>query len=129
MTRLYELGYSISIPFGNADKYDLIIDVNDKLYKVQIKHSTIYYDDLQKPAYIKFRCTWQTHNTQGYLKQQYNANEINFFATFYDGECYLVPQHECSNEKALRIQPPKNGQIKGISFLKDYTAKEILSNL
>ena len=25
MTRLYELGYSISIPFGNANKYDLII--------------------------------------------------------------------------------------------------------
>ena len=68
MTRLYELGCSISIPFGNSDKYDLIIDINDKLYKVQIKHSSEYFDDLGDIAYIKFKCTWQSHNTKGYLR-------------------------------------------------------------
>ena len=129
MTRLYELGCSISIPFGNSDKYDLIMDINDKLYKVQIKHSSEYFDDLGDIAYIKFKCTWQSHNTKGYLRQRYNANEIDFFATFYNGECYLIPQNECSNEKILRIKPPKNGQRKGISFLEDYKAKEIISKL
>jgi hypothetical protein len=129
MTRLYELGCSISIPFGNADKYDLIMDVNDKLYKVQIKHSTEYFDDFGELVYIKFKCTWQSHNTKGYLRKQYQANEIDFFATFYNGECYLIPQSECSNEKILRIMPPKNGQRKGVSFLEDYTAKEIISKL
>ena len=47
MARLYELGCSISIPFGNSDKYDLIMDINDKLYKVQIKHSSEHFDDFQ----------------------------------------------------------------------------------
>jgi hypothetical protein len=105
------------------------MDINNKLYKVQIKHSSEYIDDLGDIAYIKFKCTWQSHNTKGYLRQQYNANEIDFFATFYNGECYLVPQNECSNEKILRIKPPKNGQRKGISFLEDYKAKEIISKL
>ena len=35
ITGLYELGCDISIPFGNSQKYDLIMDWKGKLYKVQ----------------------------------------------------------------------------------------------
>ena len=35
ITKLYELGFAVSIPFGNSEKYDAIIEKNDKLYKVQ----------------------------------------------------------------------------------------------
>lgn len=129
ITRLYELGCSVSIPFGNSDKYDAVIDVDDKLYKVQIKHSTPYFGSDEIVDYIKFKCRWQSHNTQGYSQQQYKANEVDLFATFYDGECYLVPQSECTNEKVLRIRPPKNGQQKGISFLENYKASEVLKQL
>lgn len=129
MTYLYQLGYSISIPFGNADKYDLILDVNDKLYKVQIKHSSEYFDDNGEIEYIKFKCTWQSHNIYGYARTQYKENEIDFFATFYNGKCYLVPQKECSNEKRLRIKPPKNGQKSRVSFLEDYVAEKVISNM
>ena len=129
MTYLYGLGYSVSIPFGNADKYDLILDINDKLYKVQIKHSSESKDELGETEYIKFKCTWQSHNTSGYTRTQYKENEIDFFATFYEGKCYLVPQSQCSNEKILRIKPPKNNQRKGISFLEDYVAETVISNL
>lgn len=129
MTYLYQLGYSISIPFGNADKYDLVLDVNDKLYKIQIKHSSEYYDEFNEPEYIKFKCTWQSHNMNGYSRTQYKENEIDFFATFYKGQCYLIPLEECSNEKTLRIKPPKNNQKKGISFLADYKAEEVISKL
>ena len=129
ITRLYELGCSVSIPFGNSDKYDLIIDVNNKLYKVQIKHSKTYPDGQDDVEYIKFKCVWQRHNANGYSLHQYKPNEIDFFATFYQGECYLIPQKECSNEKVLRIIPPKNGQLKGVSFLNDYKAEEVLKQL
>lgn len=130
MTYLYNLGFSISIPFGNADKYDLILDVNDKLYKIQIKHSSAYKDEKGDIAYIKFKCTWQSHNmTGGYSNQKYKSNEIDYFATFYEGHCYLIPHNECSNEKILRIKPPKNNQRIGISFLEDYLAEVILEKL
>lgn len=129
MTYLYGLGYSISIPFGNADKYDLILDINDKLYKVQIKHSSEYVDVNGETEYIKFKCTWQSHNTQGYARTKYQTNEVDFFATFYNGQCYLVPIEECSAEKILRIKSPKNNQRKGISFLEEYTAEEVISRL
>ena len=57
MTYLYGLGYSISIPFGNADKYDLILDIDGKLYKIQVKHSSEYIDSNGEVEYIKFKCT------------------------------------------------------------------------
>lgn len=128
-TRLYELGCAVSIPFGNSEKYDLIIDINDKLYKIQCKHSLACFDENGELEYIKFKTTWQSHNTISWTQHQYKENEIDFFATFYDGECYLVPQNECSNEKRLRIKAPKNNQIKGVCFLKDYTAEERIKTL
>ena len=128
-TRLYELGCAVSIPFGNSEKYDLIIDINDKLYKIQCKHSSEYTDENGEVEYIKFKTTWPSHNANSWTQYKYKENEIDFFATFYNGECYLIPQSECSNEKRLRIKVPKNNQTKGISFLKDYTAEERIKTL
>ena len=129
ITYLYALGCSISIPFGNSDKYDLVMDVNGKLYKVQCKHSSEYYDDDGKIDYIKFSTYWQSHNSNGYKKNKYKSNEIDFFATFYNDKCYLVPANECSMEKILRLKAPKNQQSKGVSFLSDYLAEEVISKL
>ena len=32
---LVEAGWSVSIPFGDNDKYDLVVDDGDELYRVQ----------------------------------------------------------------------------------------------
>lgn len=127
--RLYELGCAVSIPFGNSEKYDLIIDINDKLYKVQCKHSSEYFDDNGELEYIKFKTTWQSHNKNSWTQYKYQENEIDFFATFYNSECYLIPWSECSTEKRLRLKPPKNKQTKGVSFLSDYNAVERIKTL
>lgn len=37
MEKLISMGYYISIPYGNSNKYDLILDYNNKLYRIQIK--------------------------------------------------------------------------------------------
>ncbi len=129
ITYLYGLGCSISIPFGNSDKYDLIMDVNNRLYKVQCKHSAECYDENGEVEYVKFKTTWQSHNTQGYSRNKYTPDEIDFFATFYNDKCYLVPVTECSAHKILRVKTPKNGQTKGVSFLSDYLAEEVISKL
>ena len=133
-TRLYEIGCAVSIPFGNSEKYDLIIDWNNKLYKIQIKHANLMYDNEEDeqnmdPCALRFNCRWIGHNNTGYEAHKYQPEDIDYFATFYNGECYLVPQAECSNMKTLRIKLPKNGQKKGISFLDDYKAEEVLKQL
>lgn len=127
--KLYELNCAVSIPFGNSEKYDLIIDKDDKLYKIQVKHANPHYDELNEIDYIIVKCTWEGHNREGYTKHKYQANEIDYFATFFQGKCYLIPQNECSNQKQLRIKKPKNNQIKGINFLVNYDAEEVLKTL
>lgn len=125
ITRLYELGCDISIPFGNSQKYDLIMDYKDVLYKVQVKHSKDH-----EGTHFSFKTRWQGHNSKGYTQTSYTKKDIDFFATYYEGKVYLIPIEECSGaEKTLRLIPPKNGQIKGINFAKDYLAEEVLSNL
>lgn len=128
ITRLYELGCAVSIPFGNSEKYDAIIEYNNVLYKVQIKHGAPTYEGDQV-SYLTINCRWVGHNNTGFNSHKYSAEDVDFFATFYEGECYLIPQKECSSAKILRILPPKNGQTKGICFLEKYKAMEVLKQL
>ena len=37
LSYILNLGYSVSIPFGDKDRYDQIWDINGKLLKIQIK--------------------------------------------------------------------------------------------
>ena len=129
MTAFMELGFEVSIPFGEDSRYDFIADVNDKLYKIQCKTSSEILDG-EDVIGIKFKTVRQSgSNTTNWSRTKYEPNEVDFFATSYNKKCYLVPLNECSNEKTLRIRLPKNNQTKGISFLKDYELSEVLKTL
>lgn len=39
LTYLHGLGYDVSIPWGDNARYDFVLDVNHKLYKIQVKTS------------------------------------------------------------------------------------------
>lgn len=107
----------ISIPFGDNLKYDFIADIDGQLFKIQVKTSSIKNgsDDA-----ICFSCRSTHVNCTGVKNVRYKANEIDYFATYWNNQCYLVPIAECSTEKTLRFTPPKNGQTKGITFAIDY---------
>lgn len=123
LTYITKLGYQVSIPFGDRERYDQIWDINGKLLKIQIKTS---HGDEES---IKFSCR-SSHRVNGKcVNTSYTADEIDFFATYWNNKCYLVPITETSREKTLRFKPPKNGQIKGINFAKDYEVEEVLKQL
>ncbi len=129
MLAFMKLGYQISIPFGEDSRYDFVVDVNDKLYKIQCKTCSEVIENEQILA-IKFKTVRQSGSkATNWTRTKYGENEIDYFATSYQGICYLVPVKECSIEKTLRIVPPKNGQTKGINFLKDYELSEVLKTL
>ena len=132
ITRFYELGYSISIPYGDSEKYDMILDYNGTLYKLQCKHSKIFYiDDTEtEVSHLKMKTCWQSGYTKNssYKNNRYSKEEIDFFVTHYQGKNYLIPVDECSTEKTLRILPPKNN-CPSCSYLRDYLDEEVLSKL
>lgn len=119
ITAFYELGYQCSIPYGENSRYDFIADINGKLLRIQCKTSR----EIEKGV-IGFRCMSSRSNAQRNLRRRYTASEIDYFCTFWNEKCYLVPVTECSVDKKLRFVPPKNGQKVGITYAKDYEIEE-----
>lgn len=109
-------GYNVSIPYGDNCKYDFIVDIEGKLLKIQVKTSSS-----KNKESFSFSCRTTHVNCSGVKNQKYSAEEIDYFATFWNNQCYLVPIKECSATKTLRFVPPKSGQINKINFAKDYT--------
>lgn len=124
LSAFYELGYQCSIPYGENSRYDLIADIDGKLIRVQCKTSREVDEGV-----IAFPCRSSRSNTHSNLQRKYTANEIDYFCTFWDGKCYLIPVTECSITKILRFVPPKNGQKVGITYAKDYELQGQLEKL
>lgn len=110
-----EHGCMVSIPYGDNSKYDFIADVEGHLLKIQVKTSSIKGENA-----ISFSCRTTHVNCSGTKRERYTKEQIDYFATMWNGQCYLVPITECSSEKTLRFAPPKNGQVKGITFASEY---------
>ena len=120
-----KLGYLVSKPLVQSSRYDFIVDINHNLYKIQVKTGT-----LKENSYIEFATSTSHTNTKGTLNLNYSAEDVDFFATMHEGNCYLVPYEVCGKRaQRLRIIPTKNGQTKGIVFAKDYHLKDVIERL
>lgn len=118
-------GYKVSIPYGEDCRYDLVVDIKGHLYRIQCKTSK----SLSNPEDgFKFKTKSVVITTHGAKESTYSEDEIDYFATMYEGQCYLVPVEECGNEKTLRFRYPANGQKKGISLAVNYTLEEVIKH-
>lgn len=126
LTYITKLGYQVSVPFGDRERYDQIWDIHGKLIRIQVK--TASQPDPNDTS-VKFSCR-SSQRANGKTKNtRYTKDEIDYFATFWNGKCYLVPVEETSTEKILRFDPPKNGQVKGITFAQQYEVESMLTRI
>lgn len=126
ITACYELGYSVSIPYGENSRYDFILDVNGKLLKIQVKTSRFKKSIKNPQDAIIFACKSSNTNAKGNVYHRYTKEQIDYFATFWEGKCYLVPVEECSVEKTLWFNSPANGQKAMVSMASDYELTKII---
>jgi hypothetical protein len=120
-----ELGYTVSIPYGDCARYDFIVDIDNTLYRVQCKTSS-----LKEEGVYNFSCRSTSANRSSATSRSYSTEEIDFFATMIEGKCYLVPVSQTGNrDKTLRFTIPKNGQKAGVSFAKDYEIETQVAKL
>lgn len=112
----------VSQPLGQDSKYDLIVDVEGKLLRLQVKTS--------RPASensIMFNCRTTTSNVKNCKSRRYSEKEVDYFATYWDGIAYLVPILECSTQKSLHKNTPT--KRKDWSYMEDYEASEVLKRV
>lgn len=118
-------GYYCSIPFSGSCRYDLIVDINDKLYKIQCKASSYSEDE----GVLKMSATRSTTNTQKTTRYTYSENEVDYFYTSWKEYGFLIPIDEVSTEKYLRINPPKNGIQSTMSIASDYLIDNVIQSI
>lgn len=120
-------GFKVSIPYGEDTKYDLILDINNKLYRIQCKTSRALTNPNDG---FKFKCISMIKYGPGNFKSTcYTKEDIDYFATVFNGQCYLIPVEECKTEKTLRFRYPSNNQKKFVSLADDYKFEEVIKHL
>ena len=76
MLAFMQLGYQISIPFGEDSRYDFIVDISDKLYKIQCKTSSEIVEESTVLG-IKFKTVRQSGSkATSWTRTKYGENEI-----------------------------------------------------
>lgn len=122
MLSFIKLGYNVLTPYGDCERYDFVVDNKGTFIRIQCK--TAYSVDDGASFRVNGR---STHKTSGkVVHHTYNKEEIDYFATYFNEKCYLIPVEECGTAKSLRILSPKNEQTKGIVWAKNYELEEVV---
>ena len=113
-------GFGISKPLSNNLRYDLIVDINNILYRVQVKTTSVIKDEKMMFS------TKTTNYVKGkYSSNAYSSNEVDMFYLYHLENdwrgLYIVEKGEkIPVEMGMRLTPPKNGQTKGIKMAVDF---------
>lgn len=124
LAALYECGCAVSLPYGENNRYDFIIDINNKLLRVQVKSSR-KIDDTS----FAFTCMSTKSKKSGNTRRRYTSDEIDYFATYYQNKCYLVPVNICGCEKRLHLDVCKNNQLQNVCFARDFELNNIITKI
>ena len=118
-----KLGYTVSIPYGDKERYDQIWDINGKLIRVQIKTANSI-DELESAILV------YCYSTSNGKRHKYTKDEIDYFATYWKNKVYLIPVEQCSTQKILRFSAPNTiTNLKVVNWAKDYEVEEVLKQL
>ena len=127
MLSFMEIGYNVLTPYGDCERYDFVVDVNNKFYRIQVKTAKVEKDNSK----LSFSTSSSNRKAGKCIALTYTEDEIDYFATIYNEKCYLVPIQEVTAKRvlSLRILPTANGQIKGVKWLKDYKLEEVIKTM
>ena len=117
---LLERGFRIAFPYGEDSDYDLIVDCDGRLERVQVKYVH------SNPDVVEVRCK-SNSLTNGKVRavKRYTAKTIDWLAVYHrrSDHCYYVPAAELNEGRAilhLRLGAARNGQRRRIRFASDY---------
>lgn len=116
MTALLKRGDVVLLPFGDNQRYDLVIETTQGFQRVQCKTGRL------KKGAVEFAVASSRYHRGG--QRSAYTNQIEFFGVYCpkNGKSYLVPAATLPlrNQCSLRIDPPGNSQIRGIRWASDF---------
>ena len=118
IARSIELGYTVLEPFGDNDRYDIVVE-DEGFKRVQIKTA--------RPKNGGDKLVFETKSANPHSEKwdgQYTSQDIDVFAVYFpDKEDYFeVPVEECGKAKTLSYVGAEREHIEErLNLTKDYT--------
>lgn len=120
-------GAIISKPLSNNARYDFIADVNNQIYRVQVKATTSIKEDkmvfsTKTTNYIQGR-----HKSTPYTKEEIDMFYLYCFENNWRG-LFILNEEVSPVELKIRLTPAKNGRVKGIRMAEDFEFNKQFDN-
>ena len=130
LARLLEFYPMVLIPFGENQRYDLLIDSGGEYIRVQCKTGRL------RSGAIRFNCCSVTYHHPTRKKSSQYRQDYKEAADVFGVYCpdtdrvYIVPVTEVgTNAAALRVEPTKNSQRKRVRWAADFELNAGLAQL
>jgi hypothetical protein len=105
-------------PLCGGSRYDLVIDLEPRLLRVQCKWASRNGDVLT------IHCQKSRHTPNGYLRTTYSASEVDAIAAYSPDidRCYVIPIKDAEHMStvSLRLAPTRNNQALNVRWARDY---------
>jgi len=116
----------VSLPFGDNEKYDLVIEINGVFKSVQVKYGQFKNECVVSDLRYRIGKNRVAYSTY--------TDKVDLIAIWCEAlnECYLIPVALFQDRKFchLRVNPPKNNScVSTVVWAKDYRFAEILGFL
>ena len=100
-----ELGYTISKPFGDNAKYDLIVDTDIELQRIQVKSTRRKETSSGMDCYNCLVCSGADS------KQKYSDKDIDYIAIYVipENAWYKIPVKDIKG-KTVKLYPHRKSQ-------------------
>ena len=121
--RLVYSGYTVLKPYGENQRYDLVIeDADRQFWRVQCK--TAWFSKDQKtlifnPCSNHYAYAWQKNT----MTRRHYQGDVEYFAVYSPDtdKVFLIPiDHVGTTQANLRLFPTVNNQEKNVRWAKDY---------
>jgi hypothetical protein len=120
-----QLGLTVLRPLCEGRRYDLVIDLEPELLRVQCKLAR-HVDGVLVVRLQTNRCT-----PAGYVSTTYTAAEIDAICAYSPNlhRAFLLPISEVSERAAihLRLEPTRNNQAQGVKWARDHELEAMLA--
>jgi len=123
MQKFIELGYIVSVPYGNNSRYDLLVDNGTTIWKIQCKTAKLN----ENGSYTIQTCNKVATATQRRVKH-YTKDEIDFIASIIQNQLVIIPVEliEKTASKVFRTELPKYGAKSNCNLIEDFTVEKYL---
>jgi prevent-host-death family protein len=115
-----KLGIPVLKPVAEHGRYDLGLEVGDRILRVQCKWGALEADG--SVIKVALQSSWLT--PAGYVRSPYGHDEIDMVAVYCQplDRCYLLPGVLACGRSAiyLRVTPPRNGQRACVNDASDF---------